>query len=410
MRKKLLIYSDAVSTSTGLARITRELTQRIVSELHDDFEVATIGQGALAADRSLPWDQYDWKYNPEFIIRELPAVWEKFTQGQDGIFLSIQDANRMLWLADPEYCSDRAVKDFIYAVRPLKRMKLWGYFPVDGHNVNGGLGGLSAHVLSRYDRVLAYTKYGAGVISKTLAMADPKTANEVEYIPHGIDTSVFYPRDRKEARETFGKRINHAVQWMQGNDNDKPASVDDDALAIGIVATNQQRKDYGLGIQAVAEVAKTRKVFLWIHTDRLKGEWSILELLSDLKVLDYAVVSTGNLTSDQMAWAYSAMDVTLGIGRGEGFGFPIFESLACGVACLTSDYGGAPEWMEDVMRMPCDALRIEGPWNILRPIHTPYAWAREIEEVSPLGGFLPIALEWREVFRRFAEWLKNESD
>jgi len=50
---------------------------------------------------------------------------------------------------------------------------------------------------------------------------------------------------------------------------------------VGIVATNQARKDFGLGIQAVSELARERKVILWIHTDELERHWSIPALVHD---------------------------------------------------------------------------------------------------------------------------------
>ena len=87
------------------------------------------------------------------------------------------------------------------------------------------------------------------------------------------------------------------------------------------------------------ELAKVQDVLLWIHIDAMERFWSISALLVDYGLQNQAVVTTGRLTDEQMTWAYSACDVTWGIGRGEGFGFPIYESLACGIPCIHGNYG-----------------------------------------------------------------------
>ena len=46
-----------------------------------------------------------------------------------------------------------------------------------------------------------------------------------------------------------------------------------------------------------------------------------------------------------MAQFYSACDVTLGIGLGEGAGYPLFESTSCGTPVVHGNYGGGPEYL-----------------------------------------------------------------
>jgi len=54
-----------------------------------------------------------------------------------------------------------------------------------------------------FNRVLAYTKFGADVIDRTCGWMEGTTP----YLPHGTDKTVFFPRDRKEARDFFIEKV-----------------------------------------------------------------------------------------------------------------------------------------------------------------------------------------------------------
>jgi glycosyltransferase involved in cell wall biosynthesis len=304
----LLIVSDAPTSGTGLGRITRDLAVRVATQLPELFRVATLGY-AGPYSRKLPFHQYNMEMR-DWVIHNLPEVWADFAGDERGAVLSIWDASRFLWFSSPENCNDPQLRKFLTNA-PFDR---WGYFPMDAIGPNGKLTAILAHTIDAYDRVLAYSKWAEGILKNTL---DPKEL-DLDWRPHGIDTSVFYPRHYRAARNGFGQRINAKTQkgkWMV---------IPTDACMVGIIATNQARKDFGLGIQAVAKLRESRTVYLWIHTDILERYWSLPALIHDYG-FDYdKVVITENMpfSDEQMAWCYSACDMTLGIGAGEGFGYP----------------------------------------------------------------------------------------
>lgn len=390
----LLIISDAPTAGTGLGRITKDLATRIAANLQDVYRVATFGGGGQYS-RHLSFPQYDWQQNDEFVMHELPEVWQDFAGDEKGIVLTIWDASRLLWFARPDTCAYPRLKQFLQTTR----LRKWGYFPIDATGPNDKLTGILAHTISAYDRVLCYSKWAANIVDRTLAYQQDTT----QHLPHGIDTSVFKPRHRHTARHGFGERLGA-----------KQFGIPDDALAIGIVATNQPRKDFGLGVSTVTELAKKRKVFLWVHTDRLENHWSIPALLNDFRITKSAVVSCGNLSDEAMSWCYSAMDVTLGIGLGEGFGYPIFESLACGTPCIHGHYGGAVEHLPllFLVRVPGEVkgcFRMEGPYNCVRPVFDPFEWAENVNYVADKGikTQLPDYLDWNNLWPRWEEWLRK---
>ncbi len=333
----------------------------------------------------------------DWVTYNLPDIWKDFAGDENGIMMTIWDASRLRWFSRPDDCPDSRLKKFL-TNPPFKR---FGYFPMDATGPNDRLTAVLGDTIKGYDRVLAYSKWAEDILRRTL---DPLECEDLDLtnLPHGIDTSVFHPRHRTLARHGFGERLGIR------NNKGRVFSVPDDSYMIGIVATNQIRKDFGLGIATVAElVHKKRNVLLWIHTDELERHWSIVALLNDFNLVGRSLVTTVPLTDEQMAFAYSACDLTLGIGAGEGYGFCLFESLACGTPCIHGNYGGAAEHMPAHMLVEPDMYRLEGIYSCVRPVFTAQAWAEKIEALPKERATLPAHLDWNFLWRQWADWLRK---
>jgi glycosyltransferase involved in cell wall biosynthesis len=390
-----LILSDAPTSGTGLGRITRDLASRISLHMSDVLEVGTLGYGG-SYSKALPFSQYSIVMQ-DWVVQNLPEVWADFSGNKPGILFVIWDSSRVLWLSRPENCPDSRLREWLQT----KPFRLFTYSPIDATGPHDRLTAILRHTLEGFDRVLAYSKWSADILDRTFA-ANGTVQAPIEHLPHGIDKSMFYPRPRVQARHGFGHRI--GAKDRKG----RPLSIPDDALFVGIVATNQARKDFGLGVQVVAELAKERNVMLWIHTDILERNWSIPALLNDFGLLDKTVVSVIELSDDQMAWCLSACDVTLGVGLGEGFGFPIFESLACGTPCIHGNYGGAAEHIPYELQIAPLAYRTEGVYNCIRPVFGTLRWKEVIESLNLKTAYaLPAELDWNNLWPRWEKWLRE---
>lgn len=156
------------------------------------------------------------------------------------------------------------------------------------------------------------------------------------YVPHGVDTQVFKPMDRAEARARF--------------------NIPDDVFVVGMVAANKgfpSRKAFDQNIRAFARLyEKHNDARLYLHTDfdgKVGGEEiaPIVEMagLPPQVILkpDSYEYDRGLIPSERLAVAYAAMDVLTNATRGEGFGIPIIEAQACGTPVIVTGATAMPE-------------------------------------------------------------------
>lgn len=392
----LLILSDAPTAGTGLGRITRDVATRIAEHMPETFRVATASPGGINS-RHLNFHQYNLDGVIDFVCPTLPEVWEDFAGNEKGILLTIWDLSRLAWLAQPKIrCEIARLSDFLSE----KPFKLWGYFPIDAEGPKGKLTYPVKQVVLGFDRVLAYGKWAAQVLDRTMNEAEEDATTK--WLPHGIDSSVFYERNRKMCRKMFISFTQACT--ILGSLGER---IEDEIL-IGIVATNQSRKDFALGIKTAALLAETHKIRLWIKTDVLERHWSIPALLVDYGMTNSSIISLGDLSDDDMAKAYSACDLTLGIGLGEGFGYPIHESLFCGTPCIHGYYGGAPEWMnQSGLLIDPVAYRYEGVFACKRPVFSPQDWASRAESLLEARMNHNGSIDWKELWPHWEYWLKG---
>ena len=184
---------------------------------------------------------------------------------------------------------------------------------------------------------VAYSKFGLRKMQEYV-FPDGQTL-EPRYIPHGIDTTLFSPKDRDKARE--GLNI--------------PELADADFMAI-MVAANKgfpSRKAFP-EVMAAWRIFSERhpKSLLYMHThagDLMRG-CHIPNLLTALGVRPASVVFADQYWSGPMGYPpggmallYAAADVLVNPSYGEGFGIPIVEAQACGIPVIVNDCTSMPE-------------------------------------------------------------------
>lgn len=157
------------------------------------------------------------------------------------------------------------------------------------------------------------------------------------YAPHGIDTKIFHPTPKAEAKKAMGF----------------PA----DKFLVGMVSTNNSspiiRKAYPEAMAAYAMFhAANPDSILYIHAHhkaRLNG-CDLMSLANGrgipadaLLFVDEYRYLAGGISPQEMALLYSAFDVLLFPSLGEGFGIPAMEAQACGTPIIVTDFSAQTE-------------------------------------------------------------------
>lgn len=485
-QQPLLILSDAITGKSGLARIARDLATNIHRHLPHRFRVGTLGVGGtIATSSQFPFYNASIRDLNQMVPGDLPEVWADFAgrvgdgrqldspadllqrrgQLRHGVLLVIWNASWCRWLADPTTLpAGHPVRDFllqpppgmshrdwsalaqsspaVYTQLARRPFEKWLYCPVDGHCADGTLGWQIAPVLRGFDRVLAYTDYGAKVIERTLEkwpaiteedsrtvtggrwtgkaavapaaekLADTETATSptpslIPHLPHGIDRATFYPRDRATARQTLVSRLSNGA---------KSVPLLDEQFLLVVVATNTPRKDWALAFQTAAELRlRGKNAILWGHTDHIQAHWNLPALAKQFGMEKSVMLTSDRLTDDDLAEGFSAGDVGLHIGAGEGFGYFGPEAVAAGLPVVHGAYAGGVEFVPWVGLVDPEGTTTESPYLIQRPVFDAKRWACSTLQVAvmkaaddPMATTLPQPLTWPEIWPRWEQWLTRQ--
>lgn len=148
-------------------------------------------------------------------------------------------------------------------------------------------------------------------------------------------------------------------------------------IHVGLVMTNQQRKDWGLAAAICAGLAERLQgeVRFWWHSDLETRHWSLPALVADFQLGELVEITHPPVDDAWLAERYRKCDVTILPSSGEGFGYTIFESLACGTPCIHGDYAGGASIMRtcglEYMLVPPREWCLSEVHNCIRPVYRP---------------------------------------
>jgi glycosyltransferase involved in cell wall biosynthesis len=220
----------------------------------------------------------------------------------------------------------------------LGKIKIILYTPIDGGPIEPSW----LKSIKDVDRLLVYTNFGKSVINQGLKVwGENETIKfpKVEILPHGIDTTKFYPfQDKDIAKRTLYPNredfFNNSFIVLNAN-------------------RNQPRKRLDITLKAFALFSKDKpsNVKLYLHTGVEDMGWNILSLAKRYGI-DSRVIITSlahnlqTVPDEKLNLIYNACDVGLNTSVGEGWGLCSWEHAATKAAQIVPKHSSNIELWE----------------------------------------------------------------
>lgn len=373
----IMVVGDNPCLFGGLSRIGRDLATLLCTM--PEFRVGYLGQG-IGQDVRLPFILYDYPpggWGEEYIQR----AWENFSRGEYGIILTTDDPSRRHWFANPVGMSPELQR----FLGPGRNFQKWGYFPIDSTGPDGqSLSAALRDCVSRYDRVL-----GASEFAKSVMITGGRT--DVDWLPHGI----------------FGDKFN------LGMNSYEPSPT----IRVGCVMANQVRKDYGVLFNVFHLLKKEygNQFQGYVKCDVISRHWNLQALAVDYGVDDCVTLMVDPASDEDLAAWYRLMDCTVLPSGGEGFGYPIVESMACGTPCVVTDYAAGPAFVSSSYWARPETYRLETPYNTLRAVNSAQDFTARVYSgiddkrsgyTAALHGRVD-HLDWEQLKHSWMRWFRD---
>jgi glycosyltransferase involved in cell wall biosynthesis len=196
-------------------------------------------------------------------------------------------------------------------------------------------------------------------------VADGVDPDRVKVVPNGVDLERFSPDGpRLELDAPDGLRLLYVggAIWRKGLD----------VLLLAYLDAFAGRDDVTLVIKDFGSDTVYRK------TDR-----SMLRELIETGAGPRVLMLEDDLEDDDMAALYRACDVLVHPYRGEGFGMPVLEAMACGLPVLVTESGPTDEFCPPQAGWRVPSRRGEVPKATIDGISTKAEpWVREPDEAA----------------------------
>jgi len=309
MKPKLLWIGDAV-VQTGFARVTHNILDR----LKNDWDVHVLGLNYMG-------DPHEWEGQYKIYPAQLGGDVFGIGRLQHG-FLRELRPDVILILNDPWI-----IRDYLSVIPAEVKAPILGYMPVDSPHQH------AAPLLSGLTRAITYTQFGR----KELYAGGFNGRCDV--IPHGVDTNIYKPMNRNEARKRLKFKDERNL---------------DELFIVGQVNRNTYRKRLDLTImywtQWWINAGQPKNAILYMHTSNRDEGWNVLRLAKYFGIDRNFVITSPTMqpaegiSEADLAMVHAMFDVELYTPLGEGWGLNVHEAMACMRPPIVPRYSALGEW------------------------------------------------------------------
>lgn len=350
----ILCYCD-FACATGFSNVAENIILAYAKTLKRNDHIDIIGINYFGDIQELDANGFEVGEGKESIIT-LYSCYEKAKDkndyyGRDSILYFCKEHKNYdilfiindLQVISPMYSLLKLLKNQCYARN--NEIKYIMYFPVDSQPHPWDVvapdmfnPGKSAGI-EIFDELITYTFYGKKcileVIKKHSFTNFMKLSEKIKVIPHGANTTDFFPMDKNE------KLIKFKREFFKCQDND---------FIIGQVNRNSPRKDYPTSLQAFKIFLDRRKeqgldtshIKYYLHCNSMdQMGYDLFKIAAHLALSNENILLTPpgfnenqGVQAPTLNMIYNCLDLFLTTTTAEGWGLTIFEAMACMVPVI----------------------------------------------------------------------------
>jgi glycosyltransferase involved in cell wall biosynthesis len=312
--KSLLIVADG-GCHTGFSQVTHQIGERLATE--HGWDVSVLAANFRGDHWQTPLRLYRANRDQEHDVTGMSRIIDLMAQVMPDAVVFIQDPKVVLnFLAANPWDKEHVLVRGIGASNGLVyKPPILAYLAVDGYENPRSWDALRDMGVTR----IAMSEHGRAAMP------------EAPVIWHGVDTAIYHPQDRSEAKRALG--------------------FSPDRFLVLRVDKNSWRKDYPSSWKALRPLLRAHPdVDVHFHCRPNAADGYDLDGVrwNDEDIRD-RVTFTPNLggytglPQEKMATLYAAADLFLSTSWGEGWGLTLTESMACGTPVLAQDCSAITE-------------------------------------------------------------------
>jgi len=328
-KKKILLLSDDLRMSSGVGTMSREI---VMGTAHH-FDWVQIGGAIKHPEEGQVFDLSEDVNKEKGIDNAYVKIYPINGYGNPDLLRNLINTERpdaIMIYTDPRFWQwlhhmEHEIRQNI----PIFYYNIWDDFPAPQYNES---------YYESCDLMMNISKQTYAIVDE-VSKRKPRTDWDSTYVPHGINTDLFYPIPPLHEEYEEVMEMKKQIFSIQ--------NTDDIEFVLFYNNRNIRRKMTSDALLAFQEFRnrlpkeKQDKVAFLLHTQPMDENGTDLRrLVRHLMPECNIVFSQDKLTSKKLNQMYNVADVTINIASNEGFGLGTAESLISGTPIIVNITGG----------------------------------------------------------------------
>jgi glycosyltransferase involved in cell wall biosynthesis len=333
-RKKILILSDDIRTTSGIATMTREMVLGTCHHFNWVNLGATIKNPDEGKKIDLSGDSNKFNGITDASVFLYPSSGYGTIERVREL-LKIEKPDAIMLFTDPRYWEwlwihEREIRSQV----PILYLNIWDSLPYPIYNRG---------YYDSCDLLMAISKQTENI--NRVVLGEKAKNKVITYVPHGINEDVFFPIDEKHEKwdelQQFKKQLFNGKEYeftlMFNSRNIRRKSFPDTLLA------------WKMFVDGLPEDKKDKVAFI-AHTQPVDENGTdlnaVIEMIWGKTPPNVFITGLNRFVPEQMNLLYNCSDAGILISSNEGWGLSLTEAMMCGKPIIANVTGG----MQDQMR------------------------------------------------------------